>query len=135
MNSNGTFTVYDKTTYTKYQEILRKRGTTQSHEIWKMITQVVENAKNDITDSTQPQIDAFVAPYVMPPRIIEDFDHIIRPFLQRANPDQLKQLKTTGHCVATYARFCLTIPHEKRLSIKRDISYEEALEHVGGIVN
>lgn len=72
------------------------------------------------------------APQLAPPRIIEDFQHIIRPYMNKSNNEELRHLSNTAYEMQVYSKYCLLadklkiLPFEDR--IKQNISFDRALK-------
>lgn len=135
------FTIYDESIFDDFKKYLFFNKIEQSKWIWGNIVKVVSDyrvesqEKENITNFNST-ITSFT-PASIPPRIIEDFEHIIRPYMNKSTEEEIKLTMDNGYMQYVYGRYCVIAARNNILSHEdrrmRDISYDRALrglEHI-----
>lgn len=125
------FVIYDETAYQEFREYLVKINQDASHYIWSLILQEVSRIrKSNETPDPNSKLTNF-SQQSPPPRIIEDFEHVIRPYLNNSNEVELELIKNNGYKSYVFASFCLDSVKMNLLTFEQirtqNISYDRAL--------
>jgi len=132
------FTIYDESIFEDFKKYLFVNKLEQSKYLWNNIVSTVneyreqEQEKQNINST----LTSF-SPSLIPPRIIEDFEHVIRPYLNKSTEEEIKLAMDNGYMQYIYGRYCVIAARNNILSHEdrrmRDISYDRALrglEHI-----
>lgn len=128
------FVIYDETAYQEFREYLVKINQDASHYIWSLILQELSRIRqaNEIPDPNSKLTN--FSQQSPPPRIIEDFEHVIRPYLNKSNEDELRLIKDNGYKSYIFAKFCIDSVNLKLLSFEdirnQNITYDRALKGI-----
>ena len=125
------FVIYDEQAYKEVWSHLLETNQDMSHYIWSLIMQDLSKirATKEVSDRNA-KISSF-AVITPPPRLIEDFDHVLRPYIiNHANIDELQLVRDNGYQMHIMAKYVLSalqyklIKPEDRKILKT--SYEQA---------
>lgn len=121
--------VEDPSIYQDFKLIAIRRNFPVTKLLWKFINDTV--IADRLEKQSMPSMDSFTS-VTPPPRIIEDFENVIRPYLNKANPETLKLVMDTGYFSYVYSKYLIladrhhVMPHDKR--ILRNVPYRQAVE-------
>lgn len=125
------FTIYDEVIYERFKRYLFETKQDGSHYVWDLIKNEVERLEKE-KKSPQSTLFSF-NPQTPAPRIFEDFEHIIRPWLNHhANKDEITLTRTNFYQSYVYTTFLYhadkigLIPDEsrKKMVVTYDMAYE-----------
>lgn len=130
------FVIYDEAEFEKLHEYLFRTKQDASHYIWSLILKDlsrIDTERESLENNKQSTMISF-SPSQIPPRIIEDFNHVIRPYLNKATTEELKLFRDTCHMGHIYCKYLvlaeqnnIITPEDRKL---RNISYEQAYRGV-----
>lgn len=125
------FTIYDEEVYKKLKMYLVETDQELSHYVWSLIMQDQSKIEAESEKSSLTSRISDFAPNFPPPRLIEDFDHVIRPYLNKhANIEELKLIEDNAHKVKIYSQYMYLALNKNLLKNEsrklRDITFDEA---------
>lgn len=113
---NAAFTIYDEEIYNDLKLFCLKQKTNISQWLWsQVVRQVTEfRIEKSLTESNTQTSMASFTPITPPPRIIEDFTHVLRPYMNKyATLEELGQIRDSSYMMNIYAKFLLQGVHKK----------------------
>jgi len=134
------FVIYDEVAFKEFRQHLFDTNQDASHYIWSLILQDLSRVRlMKETPQTNTTLSSF-AQITPPPRIIEDFEHVIRPYMNKSTEEEIKLAMDNGYRQYIYGRYCVIAAHKNILSHDdrktREITYvraERGLEHIENI--
>lgn len=125
------FTIYDEEKYLKLKQYLLKTNQDGSRFIWNLIEDVLKKISDEENKNpNELSLSSFI-PIIPPPRIIEDFEHVMRPYLNKTNEDEIHLIHDNAFKCYIYTSYFLeaakmnVLSHEERRS--REITFDRAL--------
>lgn len=99
------FTIYDETAYQELKEYLFKTKQDASHYVWSLILQDLSRLRQ-LESISDPNTKITNFGYkVIPPKIIDDFINVIKPYMKNSNKDELSLMIDNGYNTYRFGMF------------------------------